>query len=39
MEIKLPTKKKSEGDISINNKSLVVIGVNGSGKTRFCYKI
>jgi len=39
MEIELPNKKNSERDISIDNKSFVVIGVKGYGKTRFCYKI
>jgi len=39
MELKLPKKLNSQESISIDSKSIVVIGANGSGKTRFGYDI
>ena len=39
MDITLSFKKGSQSDISLDSKTLVIVGANGSGKTRFGSKI
>jgi adenylate kinase family enzyme len=39
MEIILPKKKDSQDEIKIDSRSIVIIGANGSGKTRFSTNI
>ncbi|WP_314336467.1 DUF4435 domain-containing protein [Capnocytophaga leadbetteri] len=39
MNIILPNKKGSQSDVSLDFKTLVIVGANGSGKTRFGSKI
>ena len=39
MEIILPKKKDSQDEIKIDSNSIVIIGANGSGKTRFSTNI
>ena len=39
MNITLPFKKESQSVVSLDLKTLVIVGANGSGKTRFGSKI